>query len=59
MQRSCRSVAASASSTSAVDALNDLILLELLARHAADTSAVEVGLLGLDASETAELEESN
>jgi hypothetical protein len=36
-----------------------LILLELLARHATDASAVEVGFLGLDAAETAELEESS
>jgi hypothetical protein len=36
-----------------------LVLLELLARYATDASAVEVGFLGLDASKTAELEESS
>ena len=55
MRKPCRLVAASTSSASAVDALNDLVLLELLARHATDTGAVEVGLLGLNAAKTAEL----
>jgi len=59
MQRLCRSVATSTSSASTVDTLDDLILLELLARHATDASAVEVGFLGLDASETAELAEQS
>jgi hypothetical protein len=59
MRWSCCLVTASTSAASAVDALDDLVLLELLARHATDACAVEVGLLGLDASETAELEESS
>jgi hypothetical protein len=36
-----------------------LILLELLARHATDAGAVEVGFLGLNATETTELENSS
>ena len=58
MQWSCRSIGTATSSASAIDALDNLILLEVLTGHATDASAVEVGLLGLDASETAELEES-
>ena len=53
------SITASASSASTIHALNDLVFLELLAGHATDASAVKVGLVGLDASETAELEESS
>jgi len=34
-----------------------LVFLELLSGHATDASTVEVGLLGLDASEAAELDE--
>ena len=59
MQPLCRLVGTATSSASAIDALNDLILLEVLARHATDAGAVKVGLVGLDASETAELEESS
>jgi hypothetical protein len=33
-----------------------MFLLQLVLGHAADTRAVEVGLFGLDAAETAELE---
>lgn len=49
------SITASASSASTIHALNDLVFLELLSGHTTDASAVEVGLLGLDASEAAEL----
>lgn len=52
MRKPCRLVAASTSSASAVDALDDLVLLELLARHATDAGAVEVGFLCLNATET-------
>ena len=51
------SITASASSASTIHALNDLVFLELLSGHTTDASAVEVGLLGLDASEAAELDE--
>lgn len=54
-----RLIATSTSSASAVDTLDDLVLLELLAGHATDAGAVEVGFLGLNASKTAELEKSN
>jgi hypothetical protein len=37
------------------DALNLLVLLQLFSGHAADACAVEVGLLGLDASQAAQL----
>lgn len=51
------SITASASSASTIHALNDLVFLELLSGHTTDASAVEVGLLGLDTSEAAELDE--
>jgi hypothetical protein len=39
----------------AADALDRMVFLQLLPRHPADARAVEVGRLGLDALQTAEL----
>ena len=50
-------IVARTASAPTADALDLLILLQLLPRHAANACAVEVGLLGLDASEAAELDE--
>lgn len=47
------SVTACAASTSTTDALDCVFFLELFLRDATDASAVEIGLLGLDAAETA------
>ena len=48
-------IVARTASAPTADALDFLILLQLLPRHAADARAVEVGLLGLDAAQAAEL----
>lgn len=50
-----RSVTARAPAASAADALDALVLLQLIVRHPADAGAVEIGLLGLDAAHAAEL----
>lgn len=49
------SITTSTPPTPAAHALDLLVLLQLLPRHAADARAVEVGLFGLDASQTAQL----
>lgn len=49
------SVATRAPSAPATDALNLLVLLQLLSRHATDARAVEVRLFRLDAAQAAEL----
>ena len=48
-------VIARATSAPTADALNLLVLLQLSAWHTADTSAVEIGLLRLNAPQTAQL----
>lgn len=48
-------IIARTASAATTDALDFLILLQLLPWHAADACAVEVGLLGLDAAQAAEL----
>ena len=48
-------IIARAASAPATDALDFLILLQLLPRHAADARAVEVGFLGLNAAQAAKL----
>lgn len=55
MQKRVCSITARAAPTATTHALDLLILFQLLARHAADARAVEVGLFGLDAAEAAEL----
>ena len=50
----CLIIARTAAAPTA-DAFNLLILFQLLPRHAADACAVEVGLLGLNAAQAAEL----
>lgn len=52
---SSMSVARSTSTTSAVDAFYDLVFLQLVPRYATYASGLEVGLLGLNASEAAKL----
>jgi hypothetical protein len=48
-------ITARTASAATADALDFLILFQLLSRHAADACAVEVGLLGLDAAQAAKL----
>jgi hypothetical protein len=48
-------VIARAAPAPTADALDLLVLLQLFSGHAADACAVEVGLLGLDASQAAQL----
>ena len=50
-----RLVIARAAPAPTADALDLLILLQLFSGHAADACAVEVGLLGLNAAQAAEL----
>ncbi len=49
------SIITGTSAASTAHARNLLILLQLLARHPANARAVEVGLLGLDAPQTTQL----
>jgi hypothetical protein len=48
-------VTARTASAPTADALDFLILLQLLSGHAADACAVEIGLLGLDAAQATKL----